>query len=359
MKEINIGSWKVALPIIQGGMGVGVSLSNLASAVANEGGIGVISAAGVGFREKDFYSNFLEANIRALKKEIRLARSKTKGFLGVNIMVAMSNFSDMVKTAIEEKIDFIFSGAGLPLDLPKYHIEGSKTKLVPIISSAKAARIITKIWLDRYDYLPDAFVVEGPKAGGHLGFKYKDLLNKQIDIKDICLDVKKTLTPFENEKNANIPVFAAGGIYTGKDIYEVQKLGIDGVQMATRFVTTEECDAALEFKNTYINAKEEDIVLIKSPVGMPGRAIKNEYIEQVNKGDKKPFACPYHCIKTCDYKDTPYCISLALINAQKGNLKHGFAFAGTNAHRADKIVKVSELVNNLKLEYQKAKESDI
>ncbi|MFP4457081.1 MAG: NAD(P)H-dependent flavin oxidoreductase [Clostridia bacterium] len=354
MKELKIGSWEISLPIIQGGMGVGVSLSNLASAVANEGGVGVISAAGIGFREKDFYSNFLESNIRALRKEIQLAKSKTEGYLGVNIMVAMSNFGDMVKTSIEEKIDFIFSGAGLPLDLPKYLNDSANTKLVPIISSAKAAKIITRIWLDRYDYLPDAFVVEGPKAGGHLGFKYKDLERNDINLIDICLDVKKTLLKFEKQHDRKIPVIAAGGVYTGEDIYEIQKVGIDGVQMATRFVTTKECDASDEFKKEYINASKDDIRLIKSPVGMPGRAVENEYIIQVEQGNKKPFTCPYHCIKTCDYETSPYCISLALINAQKGRLKHGFAFAGVNAYKAEKIISVSNLIETLKKEYNEA-----
>lgn len=354
MKELKIGSWEISLPIVQGGMGVGVSLSGLASAVANQGGVGVISAAGVGFREKDFYTDFLESNIRALRKEIQLAKSKTKGYLGVNIMVAMSNFGDMVKTSLEEKIDFIFSGAGLPLDLPKYLSESTKTKLVPIVSSAKAARIITRIWLDRYDYLPDAFVVEGPKAGGHLGFKYKDLEKNDVDLIDICLDVKDTLLKFEKQHGREIPIIAAGGIYTGRDIYEVQKAGIDGIQMATRFVTTNECDASEEFKKEYIKASKDDIRLIKSPVGMPGRAVENDYIIQVEQGNRKPFTCPYHCIKTCDYETSPYCISLALINAQKGRFKHGFAFAGVNAYRAESIVSVSELVESLKEEYNEA-----
>lgn len=354
MKELEIGSWKISLPIIQGGMGVGISLSGLASAVADAGGIGVISTAGIGFREKDFYTNFLQANVRALKNEIQLAKKKTKGFLGVNVMVAMSNYQDMVKTAIEEKIDFIFSGAGLPLDLPMYLTDSAKTKLVPIVSSAKAARIITRIWLDRYEYLPDSFVVEGPKAGGHLGFKYKELEEMNLKLKDICLEVKDVLREFENKYNRKIPIIAAGGIYTGKDIYDLQKAGIDGVQMATRFVTTVECDASEKFKQEYIRAKKEDIKLIRSPVGMPGRAISNAYLEQVEQGNKKPYTCPYHCIKTCDYQSSPYCISLALINAQKGRLDHGFAFAGVNAYRAQEIISVEQLIANIKDEYKQA-----
>ena len=158
------------MPIVQGGMGIGVSLSGLASAVANAGGIGVISAAGTGMNEPDYRSDFIGANIRVLKEEIRKAREKTKGVLGVNIMVAMSNYAQMVKASLEEKIDVIFAGAGLPLDLPSYLSEGMRTKLVPIVSSARAAGFISKIWLKKYCYAPDAIVVEGPLAGGHLGF---------------------------------------------------------------------------------------------------------------------------------------------------------------------------------------------
>ena len=355
MKELRIGEL-VSLPIVQGGMGVGISLAGLASAVANQGGIGVISTAGIGMDEKDFYQNFEEANIRALRKEIRKAKELTKGVLGVNIMVAMSNFKDMVTTAIDERIDVIFSGAGLPLELPKYLPENSKTKLIPIISSAKAARIITKIWLDRYDYLPDGFVLEGPKAGGHLGYKHKQLDDAKFQLEKTIPEVLEVLRGFEETHNKKIPLIAGGGVYTGEDIYKILHLGASAVQMGTRFVTTEECDASPEFKKTYIDAKKEDIGIIKSPVGMPGRAVINDYIRKVEKGEKMPYTCPYHCISTCEYKTSPYCISLALINAQKGRLAHGFAFAGTNAYRAREIITVKQLFEELNSEYQKASE---
>lgn len=289
------------IPIIQGGMGVGISLSGLASAVANEGGIGVISAAGIGMSEPDFYKNYLEANIRALRKEIRTAREKTRGFFGVNIMVAMTNFEDMVRTSIEEGIDFIFAGAGLPLTLPKYLDEFSRTKLVPIVSSGRAARIIAKRWFDKFQYLPAAIVVEGPLAGGHLGFSAEQLTDDAYSLENIVVDVIEEMKPFEEIHSVPIPVIAAGGIYTGADIFRFLKLGAAGVQMATRFVTTDECDASIEFKNTYINARKEDIGIIKSPVGLPGRAIINKFIDDIQSGEKKPFSCPYHCISTCDY----------------------------------------------------------
>ena len=355
LPELKIGELKARLPIVQGGMGVGISLSGLASAVANEGGIGVISTAGIGMNETDYFSNFLEANIRALRKEIRKAREKTNGILGVNIMVALTNFSDMVKTSIEEGINIIFSGAGLPLNLPKFLSKDSKTKLVPIVSSARATNILIKRWNDKYNYVPDAIVVEGPKAGGHLGFKPEQINNPKYALENLVGEVLETIKKWEEKLKKSIPIIAAGGIYTGKDIYDIMKSGASGVQMGTKFVATKECDASNEFKQTYINAKKEDIVIIKSPVGLPGRVIRNKFVDDVEQGLKKPFSCPYHCIITCDYKTTPYCISLSLINAKKGNLQNGFAFAGENAYRIDKIISVKELINVLIKEYEEAK----
>jgi NAD(P)H-dependent flavin oxidoreductase YrpB (nitropropane dioxygenase family) len=335
-------------------MGVCISLSGLASAVANEGGIGVIAVACIGMNEPDFYSNFLEANIRALKNEIRKARELTKGILGVNIMVALSNFADMVRTAIDEGIDIIFSGAGLPLNLPQFSKDTIKTKLIPIVSSARAAGIIAKRWSERYNRLPDAVVVEGPMAGGHLGFKEQTINDPGYSLEKLVPEVIQALKPFEERYKKTIPVIAAGGIYTGEDIYRFFQLGASGVQMATRFVTTHECDASVKFKQAYLDSRKEDIVIINSPVGMPGRAIKNAFLDEVSQGKKKPFKCPYHCIKTCDYKTSPYCISLALMNAKRGNLTHGFAFAGANAYRAKGIISVKELIETLIEEYKDA-----
>jgi len=354
LKDLKIGDLTANIPIIQGGMGIGISLSGLASAVANEGGIGVIATAVIGMNEPDFAKNYLEANIRALKKEIRKARELTKGIIGVNIMVALTNFGDMVRTAIEEGIDIIFSGAGLPLNLPEYLNEKVKTKLAPIVSSARAAAIIAKKWSDKFNRVPDAVVVEGPKAGGHLGFKLNEIDNPEFSLEKIVPEVINALKPFEEKYKKEIPVIAAGGIYTGQDIDKFLEMGAAGVQMATRFVTTHECDASEEFKKAYINASEKDMVIINSPVGLPGRAIKNEFINQVSQGMRKPFKCPYHCLKTCDFKNSPYCISLALINAQRGNLQNGFAFAGANAYRATKIISVKELIEKIKQEYNEA-----
>lgn len=352
LKKLKIGDLAAKLPVVQGGMGVGISLSGLASAVANEGGIGVISTAAIGMLEPDFFTNYLEANIRALKKEIRKARELTKGILGVNIMVALTNFADMVRTSIEEGIDIIFSGAGLPLNLPQFLKGTKKTKLVPIVSSGRAASIIFRRWLKRYNYLPDAIVVEGPMAGGHLGFKEEQIDDPEYSLEKLIPEVIREVEPFEEEYKKPIPVIAAGGIHTGEDIYKFLQLGVSGVKMATRFVTTHECDASIEFKKAYINSKKEDIVIIKSPVGMPGRAIRNKFIDDVSKGEKKPFKCPYHCIKTCDIKNCPYCIALALINAKEGNLEEGYAFAGANAYRTKEIISVKELIDSLIKEYE-------
>jgi nitronate monooxygenase len=351
LKGLTVGNLTAKLPIIQGGMGVGISLSGLASAVANEGGIGVIATAAIGMLEPDFTSDFLQANIRALQKEIRKARQLTKGIIGVNIMTALSNFADMVKTAVEEEVDIIFSGAGLPLNLPQF-LEGTvKTKLVPIVSSGRAAAVIVKRWAEKYHYVPDAIVVEGPMAGGHLGFNAEQLVDPDYSLENLIPKVITEVNISEERYHKLIPVIAAGGIYTGADIHQFLQLGASGVQMATRFVTTYECDAAIEFKKAYLDSKQNDLVIIKSPVGMLGRAIENDFISDVAQGKNKPFKCPYHCITTCDYQNSPYCIALALINAQRGNLKHGFVFSGTNGYRAEEIVPVKELISSLLQEY--------
>lgn len=354
MRELKIGELTAKVPVIQGGMGVGISLAGLAAAVANEGGIGVIAAAGIGMPESDFYSNYLGANIRALKKEIRKARRLSKGILGINIMVALSNYADMVKTAVAEGIDIIFSGAGLPLDLPQLLNGNKKTRLVPIISSGRAAKIICRRWSERYHRLPDAFVVEGPLAGGHLGFKPKQLDDPGFLLEKLIPEVIAEIKPYAGRFGATIPVIAAGGVYTGEDISRFMRLGAAGVQMGTRFVTTRECDASREFKQAYVNAGREDIVVINSPVGLPGRAIRNQFLDDVSAGKKKPFKCPYHCIKTCDYKKSPYCIFFALVNAQQGKLKNGIAFAGVNAYRAKEITSVRDLMKSLMREYEEA-----
>jgi NAD(P)H-dependent flavin oxidoreductase YrpB (nitropropane dioxygenase family) len=358
MKALKIGSLTIAVPVIQGGMGVGISLSRLAAAVANEGGVGVISSAGLGLLYKEFSKNFLEASILGLKEEIRKTREKTLGVIGVNVLVAMTNFADMIKTSISEKIDIIIAGAGLPLNLPSFLKKGCTTKLLPIVSSARAAKIICEKWKANYDYLPDAVIVEGPKAGGHLGFKEEQIGDNDYALEKLVPEIVNELKPFEEKYNQYIPLIAAGGIYTGEDIHNIMNLGASGVQMGTRFVTTDECDASQAFKQAYIDADEKDIVIIKSPVGMPGRAILSNFLTKVKAGKKQPKKCPFKCIKTCDITKSPYCIIIALINALKGDFENGFAFAGSNAFRATKISSVKEIFQSLLKEYKESKEPD-
>ncbi|MEI6754391.1 MAG: nitronate monooxygenase family protein [Paludibacter sp.] len=355
MNSLKIGNLTARLPIIQGGMGVGISLNGLASAVANEGGVGVISCAGLGLIYRHTAKDYMEACIIGMREEIRKAKEKSNGIIGVNIMMALTNFSDMVKTAIAEKVDVIFAGAGLPMDLPKYRTEGCTTKLVPIVSSARAAKIICEKWKTLYDYLPDLVVVEGPKAGGHLGFKPSQIEDENFSIEKLIPEVVSEVAIFEEKYNQEIPVIAAGGIYTGEDMYNIMQLGAKGVQIASRFVTTHECDADIKFKESYINATEDQVEIIQSPVGMPGRALKGEFLEKVKQGLTRPKSCPYNCLHTCDYKVVPYCIIVALYNAYQGKLDKGYAFAGKNAYLTDKIVSVKEVIDDLVLHFEKAR----
>lgn len=351
LPSLTLGDLTLPTAIIQGGMGVAISMAGLAAAVANAGGAGIIATPGIGYREPDRVANYREANMRGLRKELRLARSQTKGVLGVNIMSALSNYEDMARTAMEEGIDLVISGAGLPMNLPAYRPAGTKAKLIPIVSSDRAAKIITRRWLEKFDYLPDAMIVEGPLAGGHLGFKPEHLDDPAFALDRLLLDVLAVVKKLEDKHQRAIPVLAAGGIYTGADIRRFLDMGAAGVQMATRFVTTVECDASDAFKQAYLDAKPEDLVVINSPVGLPGRAIHNQFLDDVAKGQKKPFVCNFHCIVTCDIENSPYCIAHALLNARRGNFEHGFAFAGANAWRADRIITVQQLFDELQAEY--------
>jgi nitronate monooxygenase len=308
------------------------------------GAIGVIAAVGIGVMRG-------VTAIEGLRSEIQQAKSNTSGIVGVNIMVALSDYSALADVAIAEGADIIFSGAGLPFDLPSHLKAGSRTKLVPIVSSARAFKLIASRWLQRYGYAPDAVVVEGPMAGGHLGFKPEQIADPDYTLEKLVPAVVAEAERIGLECGKQIPVIAAGGIYTGRDIDRFLKLGASGVQMATRFVATHECDASPEFKQSFIDSRKEDVVIIQSPVGMPGRAIRNRFIDEVSGGERKPFSCPHHCIVTCDVKNSPYCIALALINAQRGKMSNGFAFAGANVWRVKKMMAVRELLAELKAEY--------
>lgn len=355
---LKIGDLIVEKAIVQGGMGVGISLSGLATAVANEGGIGVISSVGLGFLKGERNKRNFSTNAHYLREEIRTAKAnQTNGAIGVNIMVAISDFDELVRASIEEKADIIFAGAGLPLKLPalvQSIDKDTKTKLGVIVSSARAAKLICTSWQKKYNVLPDAIVVEGPKAGGHLGFSLKQINDPDYALEKILPEVVATMERISGQHNKKIPVIAAGGIYSGEDIYNIMDLGADAVQMGTRFVATDECDADRAFKEKFVACAKDDVTIIKSPVGLPGRVIKSEFIDQVQKGVRKPFTCPWKCLKTCNFKEAPYCIANALINAQKGVMTEGFAFAGANADQVDTILSVHQLFNELDEEFDQS-----
>jgi nitronate monooxygenase len=358
LPKLKIGPVESRLPIIQGGMGVGISLSKLAASVAQEGGIGVIATAGIGLLDPSAKKDYRGANIRVLEQEIRKAKANTDGPIGVNIMVAASDFEQLVETSVNEGVDLVIMGAGLPLKVPASitpeRMRECHTQFVPKISSARAAQIILNYWSKHYHIIPSAFVVEGPKAGGHQGFRREQIDDPKYALERLIPEVVAAVAPYEEEYGQKIPVIAAGGVFTGEDILTFLKLGAAGVKMGTRFVGTHECDAHPSFKETYINCKEEDIVIIESPVGLLGRAIRNGFLADVAKGIKIPIHCPWHCLKPCDIKSAPYCIAQALKSARLGNFKTGFAFAGSNAFRVSELVSVKTLMATLIQEFEAA-----
>lgn len=358
MKKLVIGNISAALPIIQGGMGVGISRSSLAGAVAKEGGVGIISTAQIGYDEEGFEHDQAECNLRAIEKHIKRAKelAKGKGLIGVNVMVALKHYREHVKAAVKAGADVIICGAGLPLDLPQIVKEAAAEaelpnetipKIAPIVSSEKAASIMLKRWLQRYERTADFLVIEGPKAGGHLGFS-KEQLDK-IDQMDYDEEIKKIIACkeiYEQQLDCKIPVVVAGGIYDKDDIEHAFSLGADGVQIASRFVATYECDASDAYKQAYLNAKPEDVQIVQSPVGMPGRALRNQFIESLEKA-KQPIRKCYNCLEKCNPREVPYCITKALIEAVKGNLDQGLIFCGANVGRIDRIMSVHELMAEL------------
>lgn len=344
--ELKIGNLIAKIPIIQGGMGVGVSLSNLAGNVAKYGAIGVISAAHPGYLENDFEINTLQANLRALKKHIKKAKQiSNNGIIGVNIMVAMKNYKELVQASIEGGADLIISGAGLPLKLPQY-TQNSEIKILPIVSSSKAAKLILSYWKKHYNKIADGIIIEGPEAGGHLGFKDNNIENDINEFETNVNNILETIKEFEKEYNKKIPVIVAGGVFDSDDIKKYIKLGANGVQIGSRFVATFECDANIKFKEAYLNCHKNDIKIVKSPVGMPGRAISNKFLNKINNDNNKITKC-YNCLIPCNPSTTPYCISEALINAARGDIDNGLIFCGSNAYKINKIISVKELLDEL------------
>lgn len=343
-----MGNIRAEVPVIQGGMGVGISLGGLAGAVAREGGIGIISAAQIGFKEPDFDRNALEANLRAIPKEYDKAREAAPhGVIGFNIMVAMRHYEAYVRAAIEAGADLIISGAGLPTELPK--IAGdSEVKLAPIVSTDKSAQVILKYWDRKYKRVPDLLVIEGPKAGGHLGFTREQLELFVGDSYDAeILRIMDTVKGYEDKYDQKIPVALAGGIETSDQVAHAFSLGADAIQVASRFVTTEECDADIRYKEAYLGAGKEDIVIVKSPVGMPGRAIRNAFMERVLSGERIPHSSCHGCLHKCSPDEIPYCITDALIHAARGEVEDALLFCGANAYKADRIETVKEVIDSL------------
>ena len=348
MKNLKIGEKLTRVPLIQGGMGVGVSLGRLAGSVAREGGIGIISTAQIGSREPDFDRNPEEANLRAIESEMKKARAiSPEGIIGYNVMTALKEHAAHIRAAVKAGADIVISGAGLPTELPAL-TEGSSTKIAPIVSTDKSANVILKYWDRKYKRTADLVVIEGPEAGGHLGFKKEELgaYTKESyddEIRKIIATVKR----YGEKYGMDIPVVVAGGIYDSSDVKHVMELGADGVQVATRFVTTEECDADIRYKQAYIDASENDIRIVKSPVGMPGRAIMNTFMERVMGGEKIPHSPCHRCLAKCSPADIPYCITDGLIEAVKGNIEKGLLFCGAKAWKADRIEKVSDVIQAL------------
>jgi len=354
----NIPTFKIGeleLLLIQGGMGVGISMAGLASAVANEGGMGVIASVGLN-GVRGYSGDYEETSARALREEIELARSKTTHpeRLAVNIMRALTNYESLVKTAIAAGIGTIISGSAPSLDLPGYESD-YRVNRMPIVSSAKAAGTIQKYWKKKYNYFADGFVVEGFLSGGHQGFKREQIFDPAYALEKLVLEVIEAVKPYEQEAGRRIPIIPAGGIYYGGDIRKFNQLGAAGVQIATRLVTTNECDAHINFKQAYLDCKKEDIIIIDSPVGLPGRAIRNKFLDEVKSGKRHPVDCPYYCLLPCKQNESPYCIADALVNAQRGNLDEGFVFCGSNAWRCNEIVSVAQVFQDLSREYAENK----
>lgn len=343
-----IGDKTVRIPLIQGGMGVGISLGGLSGAVAAQGGVGIISTAQIGFREVDFDRNPGEANLRAIEQEMKRAREiSPDGIIGYNIMAALRDYEAHVKAAVSAGADLIVSGAGLPTELPRL-TQGSRTKIAPIVSTEKSAKVILKYWDRKYGQTADLVVIEGPEAGGHLGFD-REVLERyaSMDYREEIRRILEVVRGYEEKYGKKIPVAAAGGIYDREDVKRVIAAGVDGVQVASRFVTTEECDADDRYKETYLRATKEDIVLVKSPVGMPGRAIMNLFMKRVMLGEKIPHTPCHGCLAKCNPAEIPYCITDALIAAARGRIEEALLFCGAKAYRAKRIETVQEVVESL------------
>jgi len=355
--SLKIGKYIIEKPIVQGGMGVGISWDRLAGTVSKEGGLGVISSVGTGYYQDKKYSEKLvsdrplsELNFYSkdgLKAIITNAR-KICGDkpLAVNILYAMSGYGDVVRNACEFGADIIITGAGLPTNMPEFTEGYPDVALVPIVSSPKALKIICKRWQKRYNRIPDAVIVEGPKSGGHQGFSYEQCKLPENQLENIVAPVVE-----EAKKWGDIPVIAAGGVWDKSDIEEMFALGASAVQMGTRFIGTHECDAHDNLKQVVIDAKKEDIQLMKSPVGYPAQGVVTNLTHLVEKREGPAIKCISNCVAPCnrgvEAKEVGFCIADRLSDAYLGKLDTGLFFSGTNGYRLKEIISVKELLTKL------------
>jgi nitronate monooxygenase len=348
-KPLKIGKYEVKYPLIQGGMGVRISAGSLAGHVAKCGGVGLVAAPGMALNSGLFTGdNYVQADTEAFKAELRKAYAiAPDGIIGVNVMVALTDFEELVAAAIDGGAKVIVCGAGLPLTLPGLTAHAPDVALIPIVSSVRAAQLIAKKWDKTYHRLPDAVVVEDPDtAGGHLGEKLERIGTGEYDQYATVRGVKEF---FLAEYGMNMPVIAAGGIWDRADLLHALEQGADGVQMASRFVPTVECDADDAFKQAYLDCKEEDIGLIMSPAGLPGRAILKNQEQIVLYDVLNATECTTGCLKKCSYKESGerFCIVRSLDRAQRGDVSTGLVFCGTNAWKADRISTVQEVFDEL------------
>ena len=353
---MKIGKYEISKPIIQGGMGVGISWDKLAGTVSAEGGLGVVSAVGTGYYQNKQYSHkniqnkpYSEENFYSRDGLFAIIENARKicgdAPLAVNALYASNDYGRIVRDACEAGANIIITGAGIPTNMPEFTKDFPDVALIPIVSSARALKLICKKW-KRYDKVPDAVIVEGPLSGGHQGFKYDDCFKEEFQLENIVPPV------IEEAKNwGDIPVIAAGGIWDKNDIDKFLDMGCAGVQMATRFIGTYECDAHANFKKVLLDAKQDDIRLLKSPVGLPARGVMTQLQENIKNNTAPKVACISNCVAPCnrgeEAKVVGYCIADRLSEAYEGGVENGLFFTGSNGYKLDKIISVKELMEKL------------
>jgi len=355
LRALKIGDIEIPVPIVQGALGAGISTAPLVSRVSDEGGLGVIASVGLGVvygidngvSLKEIYKNFAKRNSDALREEILRIREITDAPFAVNIMSVLTDYDTLAKVCDEEKVDVIISGAGLPIKLPQY-ITNDHTKLVPLVSSGRVANLILKRWDKRFGRTADAVIIESPFSGGHQGFSFEEIQSANSNIlENLISDTKESVKIYEDKYDHEIPVIATGGIYSGMDVGRHLDYGASGVQIGSRFILTEECDVSPNYKAAHMSARERDIDLILSPLGLPVRVVKNEFYWKLQRGEVMDFNCGYHCLSACKANKANFCIAEALISARKGDMENGLVLCSTITPRSNRIYSVKELMTEL------------